>query len=437
MIPRYTTKEYADLWSAETQFRTWYEVEMAAVRAMCESKQIPQYAIAELEASGIGERIDPARIAEIERETRHDVIAFLTHMEELAGDHARWMHVGMTSSDVVDTGLALLLTRAVDGILRRVGDVRHELARLARRHAESPMMGRTHGMYAEPTTFGAVVAGHLQEFTRCEERLRTAREEVRFGKMSGAVGNFAHGRPETEARAMELLGLKAEPVSTQVVPRDRHAALASACTLCAAAVERLATTVRHLSRTEVAEVMEGFAPGQKGSSAMPHKRNPIASENLCGCARLMRGYADAIHQDVALWHERDISHSAVERVALADATTLLAYMLERTESMVAHLVVDSGRMLERVRSTTLWGSEGVLLALVRAGVRRQEAYVWVQACAMAALSRDPAGSGFSDEVLSHPEISQHVRADELRRCFDLRHQVRHAPWIVDVACRDA
>lgn len=435
MIPRYLPKDFEKLWSAETQYQTWYRVEMAACRAMQEEGLIPPYAVMELEASGIDMRIEVSRVEEIEKETRHDVIAFLRHMEDLAGDHSRWMHVGMTSSDLVDTSLAILLCQASDMLDVRMGALLKSLAALARKHANTLTIGRSHGMHAEPTTFGLVLAGHLEELKRGRTRLRQAREEISVGKLSGAVGNYAHGSPLVELRAMGELGLRPEPVSTQVVARDRHAAFAATVSLVGSGIERLAQNIRHLSRSEVGEVSESFSKGQKGSSAMPHKRNPIACENLCGCARLLRGYSLSVQEDVPLWHERDISHSAVERVALADSTSLLGYMLDRMKSIVEGLVVHVDVMAHRVVSTNVWASEAVLLALVAAGVRRQEAYGWVQECALGALDANPSGSTFAHRVSVHPLISDALSPAVLTRCFDSVRQVRHAPAAVEASCR--
>ncbi len=356
--------------------------------------------------------LEPDRIAAIERTVKHDVIAFLTHVEELAGSEARWLHRGMTSSDVLDSSLAVLLVRAADLLLTRLDALVDALARRADEHRKTPMIGRSHGMHAEPTTFGVALAGHLAEMKRGRARLRVARVEVAVGKIAGAVGTYAHLSPAIEARALSALGLAPETVATQIVPRDRHAAFFTALAVVAAGVERLATNVRHWQRTEVAEAEERFTQGQKGSSAMPHKRNPIVSENLCGLARIVRAAALPALEDVALWHERDISHSSVERMIAPDATTTLGYMLERAAALVSGLVIyPEGLRRNLDRSGELYFSEAVLLSLVQHGRPRQAAYAIVQRCAMAAL----AGEGRFRDLLgadaeAHPRSSPRARS---------------------------
>jgi adenylosuccinate lyase len=377
--------------------------------------------------------LDPSRIDEIEKTTRHDVIAFLTHVEELAGAEARWLHRGMTSSDVLDTSFALLLVRATDAILARLGKLVEALDRRAVEHAKTPMIGRSHGIHAEPITFGVALAGHLAEMKRARVRLGVARAEIAVGKVSGAVGTYAHLSPSIEARTLGALGLSPETVSTQVVARDRHAAYFSTLAVVAAGIERLATNVRHWQRTEVAEAEERFTAGQKGSSAMPHKRNPISSENLCGLARMVRAYAAPALEDVALWHERDISHSSAERMIAPDATTTLAFMLERATSLVDGLVVYPENLRKNLERTDgLFFSEAILLRLVDKGLARQDAYVIVQKSAMKAI----AGQGtFRQNLEGDADVARHLSAGDIAEAFNLEHALRHAEAIVARARR--
>ena len=429
MIPRYTPTAFAALWSSETRYAVWLDVELAACEAMEAEGLVPVGVARALRDKDL--RLDPARIEDIERTVKHDVIAFLTHVEELAGKEARWLHRGMTSSDVLDTSLAVLLVRAADLLLERLDGLVVALSRRADEHRRTPMIGRSHGMHAEPITFGLALAGHLAEMKRGRTRLREARSEIAVGKISGAVGTYAHLSPTIEAKALAALGLQPETVATQVVPRDRHAAFFNALALVAAGIERLATNVRHWQRTEVAEAEERFTEGQKGSSAMPHKRNPILSENLCGLARIVRAAAMPALEDVVLWHERDISHSSVERMIAPDATTTLGFMLERTTSLVEGLVVREENLRKNLAlSGNLFFSEAVLLALVSYGLRRQEAYVLVQRNAMKAL----AGEGsFRDLLAVDPDVHARLSAAELDRCFDLEHALAHVGGIIDRA----
>jgi adenylosuccinate lyase len=429
MIPRYTPSDFGELWSEATKYATWLEVELAACDAMEEEGLVPQGTAAAIRKKKLS--LDPARIDTLERTVRHDVIAFLTHVEELAGTDARWLHRGMTSSDVLDTSFALLLVRASDRLAARLDRLIDALARRADEHRATPMIGRSHGMHAEPITFGVALAGHLAEMKRGRARLLAARDEIAVGKIAGAVGTYAHLSPALEQRTLAALGLRPETVATQVVPRDRHALLFATLGVIAAGIERLATNVRHWQRTEVAEAEERFAKGQKGSSAMPHKRNPIASENLCGLARVVRAAVTPALEDVALWHERDISHSSVERMIAPDATTTLAYMLDRATDLVAGLVVYPETLRHNLeRSGDLFYSEAILLALVEAGRGRQDAYALVQRNAMRAL----AGEGrFRDLLAADPDVAGALDAPTLARCFDLDHALRFASAIVDRA----
>jgi adenylosuccinate lyase len=431
MIPRYTPPEFQKLWSAAARYETWLEVELAACEAMEQEKLVPAGTAGAIRAKKI--KLDPARIDEIERTTRHDVIAFLTHVEELAGAEARWLHRGMTSSDVLDTSFAILLVRATDELGVRLEKLIEALDRRAKEHEKTPMIGRSHGIHAEPITFGVALAGHLAEMKRARTRLAAARAEIAVGKIAGAVGTYAHLSPALEARALGALGLTPETVSTQVVARDRHAAYFSALAVVAAGIERLATNVRHWQRTEVGEAEERFTAGQKGSSAMPHKRNPISSENLCGLARMVRAYALPALENVALWHERDISHSSAERMIAPDATTTLAFMLERSTSLVDGLVVYPANLAKNLeRSDGLFFSEAVLLKLVEKGHARQEAYVLVQRNAMQAIG----GHGsFRQNLEKDPDIARILSAEDIAEAFDLEHALRYAGEIVARARR--
>jgi adenylosuccinate lyase len=429
MIPRYTPRELAALWSPERRYQVWLEVELAACEAMEAKNLVPEGTAARIRAKNL--TLDAVRIEEIERTVKHDVIAFLTHVEELAGGDARWLHRGMTSSDVLDTSFAILLRDATDLLLTRLDALLDALARRAREHVKTPMIGRSHGIFAEPVTFGIVLAGHHAEMRRGRERLARARESIAVGKIAGAVGTYAHVSPEIERAALAALGLAPEIVSTQIVPRDRHAELFCAMALVAAGVERLATNVRHWQRSEVGEAEEAFTVGQKGSSAMPHKRNPILTENLCGLARVVRAACIPALENVALWHERDISHSSAERMIAPDATATLAFMLERSRGVVDGLVVYADRMRENLaRAAELYFSEAVLLALVEAGMARQEAYVLVQRNAMRAWR----GEGrFRDNLAADADVSGKLAREDLDRLFDLDHALRFAPTIVERA----
>jgi adenylosuccinate lyase len=427
MIPRYTPEDFAALWSAKKKFRTWLEVELAACEAMEHAGIVP-IGTAE-KVRPFADQLDPDRIDEIEATTKHDVIAFLTHVEELAGEPARWLHRGMTSSDVLDSSFAMLLVEATDRLLGRMDRFLDALAKRVEEHRATPAIGRSHGIHAEPVTFGLILAGHLAEMGRGRARLRTARDEIAAGKIAGAVGTYAHLTPAIEAEALAKLGLRPESCATQVVARDRHAAFFAALGVVAAGIERLATNVRHWQRTELTEAEEAFTKGQKGSSAMPHKRNPIASENLTGLARVVRAAVTPALENVSLWHERDISHSSVERMFAPDATTTLAFMLDRATRLVEGLVVYPENLLANVNRTGgLWASEGVLLALVDAGLGRQEGYVLVQRNAMKAFH----GQGAFDELLkADPDIRKHLDPAEIDRHFDLGHALAHANTIID------
>ena len=426
MIPRYSRKEMAALWAPETRFRIWFEIEAHACDAQAALGLIPRSA-----ARAVWERgaFEVERIEEIERETRHDVIAFLTNLAEHVGPEARFVHRGMTSSDVLDTCFAVQLTRAADLLDGGIAAVMAALERRAREHRMTPCIGRSHGIHAEPTTFGLKLAGHYAEFARNRARLATARAEVATCAISGAVGTFANIDPRVEAHVAEKLGLAVEPVSTQIVPRDRHAAFFAALALAASAVERLATEIRHLQRTELREAEEYFAPGQKGSSAMPHKRNPVLTENLTGLARIVRSHLAPALENVVLWHERDISHSSVERTIAPDATVTLDFALARLAGVVERLVVYPGRMRENLDALGgLVHSQRVLLALAEAGLSREDAYAAVQRNAMRVWQD---GGDFLALLRGDEEVTRHLTDDGLAALFDLDYHLAHVDTIFE------
>jgi adenylosuccinate lyase len=383
MIPRYSRPEMAAIWSPETRFRIWFEIEAHAADAMAELGTIPKEAAATIWAKGKKAKFDIARIEEIEREVKHDVLAFTTHLAEIIGPQARFVHQGMTSSDVLDTCFNVQLMRAADILIADVEQLNAVLERRAREHKLTPTIGRSHGMHAEPTTFGLKLAYAYAEFARARERLQSARREVATGAISGAVGTFAHIDPRVEAYVAKKMGLAVEPISTQIIPRDRHAMYFATLGVVAASIERLATEIRNLQRSEILEVEEYFSPGQKGSSAMPHKRNPVLSENLVGLARVVRGYVTPALEDVTVWHERDISHSSVERVIGPDATVTLDFALARLCGIVDQLIVYPDNMRRNIdRLGGLIHSQRVLLALTQKGATREDAYALVQRNAM-------------------------------------------------------
>jgi adenylosuccinate lyase len=426
MVPRYTRPEMEAIWAPANRYRIWFEIEALAAEGMAEIGAIPASAARNIRAKG-GAKVkaisqaDIDRIDAIERETRHDVIAFLTWLAEAIGEDSRFVHQGMTSSDVLDTCLSVQMTQAADLLLKDMDAVLAALKARAIEHKHTLTIGRSHGIHAEPTTFGLKLAGHYAEFARGRARLAAARDEVAVAAVSGAVGTFAHLDPRVEEYVAEKLGLHAEPVSTQVIPRDRHAAFFCALGLIASGVERLATEVRHLQRSEVREAEEFFHPGQKGSSAMPHKRNPVLSENLTGLARIVRGVVVPALENVTLWHERDISHSSVERVIGPDATIALDFALVRLAGMMQRLLVYPERMLANLES--LGGvvhSGEVLLALTRSGISREDAYRIVQRCAMETWAKlgTPEGRPFRANLEADPEVAMRVPAKELDAAMD-------------------
>ena len=429
MIPRYSRPEMAALWSPETRYRIWFEIEAHAADAMADLGVIPKESAEAIWRLGGEASFDADRIDEIERTTKHDVIAFLTHVSEIVGPEARFLHQGMTSSDVLDTCLSVQLSRAADMLIEDVDLVLKAIKRRALEHKLTPTVGRSHGIHAEPTTFGLKLAGYYAEFQRAKERLAMARFEVATCAISGAVGTFANVDPTVEAHVAEKMHLTVEPVSTQVIPRDRHAAYFAALAVVAASVERLATEIRHLQRTEVLEAEEAFDPGQKGSSAMPHKRNPVLTENLTGLARLVRSAVVPALENVALWHERDISHSSVERGIGPDATVHLDFALRRLAGVVDRLTIYPENMQKNLdRLGGLVHSQRVLLALTQKGVGREDAYAAVQRNAMKVWR----GEGkFIDFLKADPEVRPHLTDAELQSLFDLAYHFKHVDTVFD------
>jgi adenylosuccinate lyase len=418
MIPRYARPEMATLWTDESRYGIWLEIETLALEGMALYGHAPPEAATAYRAKG---RFETARVDAIEREVKHDVIAFLTNVAEHVGDEARFAHQGMTSSDVLDTCLAVQLCRASDMLLTGVDRVLAALKTRAQEHKTTACIGRSHGIHAEPTTFGLKLAGHYAEFARCRKRLESAREEIATCAISGAIGTFANIDPRIEAYVAEKLGLQVEPVSTQVIPRDRHAMFFATLGVVASAIERLATEVRNLQRTEVLEAEEYFEEGQKGSSAMPHKRNPILTENLCGLARLVRSAVYPALENVALWHERDISHSSVERGIGPDATIHLDFALHRLAGVLEKLAVYPEAMAANLALLGgLHNSQRVLLALTRAGKSREDAYRLVQRNAMAVwrMPAPRAGDALLAQLRSDPEVTEALSPEVLAGCFD-------------------
>ena len=426
MIPRYSRPAMAGLFEDAARYRTWLEVELAVCEAMERRGDVPAGATARIRGSA---RIDPARIDELEETLRHDVIAFLTQVGETAGPDARFLHLGMTSSDLVDTALALTLVRASDLLLAETEALRDTTRSLALRHKETVMVGRTHGIHAEPITFGLKILVWYEELGRALVRLRAARAAIAAGKLSGAVGTHAHLSPDLEEEVLAALGLRAEPAATQVVQRDRHAELLAALAILGASVEKMALEIRHLQRTEVLEAEEPFREGQKGSSAMPHKRNPVNCERICGLARILRANAHAGMENVALWHERDISHSSVERVIFPDSFLVADFIVSQMRDVLAGLHVYPERMranLERTRGLVY--SQRVLLALTTAGLSREDAYAIVQKHAMAAWKEEP---DLKARLIADPAVTAVLPRAKVEACFDPKHFVRHVNQIFD------
>ena len=421
MIERYTLPEMGNLWTDEYKLKTWLEVEIAVCEAQAELGYIPGEAVEQIKAKA---NFDPKRVLEIEAEVRHDVIAFLTNVNEYVGDVGRYIHLGLTSSDVLDTALALQLVASTNLLLERIEALSQALRYQAQQHRYTAMVGRSHGIHAEPISFGFKLAGWLAEVCRNRERLVRLRESIAVGKISGAVGTYANIDPRVEAIACQRLGLQPDTASTQVVSRDRHAEYVQTLELLAASVERFAVEIRNLQRTDVLEVEEFFSKGQKGSSAMPHKRNPIRSERLTGLARILRGHAVAALENVALWHERDISHSSVERMVLPDSSIIAHFMLVEITDLVKNLLVYPENMS---RNMNLYGgvifSQRVLLALVEKGLSREEAYSIVQSCAHEAWNKP--GGNFHDLIAKDGRVTAKLSPSEIEACFDPQYHLRH------------
>ena len=428
MIPRYARPQMTSIWEPETRFRIWFEIEAHALDAMAELGIVPKEAAAAVWEKGAFE-VD--RIDEIEAEVKHDVIAFLTNVAEHVGPEARFLHQGMTSSDVLDTCLAVQLSRAADILLADLDQLLEAIKRRAFEHKLTPTIGRSHGIHAEPVTFGLKLAQAYAEFDRCRTRLRNALEEIATCAISGAVGTFANVDPRVEAHVAEKMGLKVEPVSTQVIPRDRHAMFFATLGVIASSIERLATEIRHLQRTEVLEAEEYFAPGQKGSSAMPHKRNPVLTENLTGLARMVRAYVTPALENVALWHERDISHSSVERYIGPDATVTLDFALARLTMVVDKLLIYPERMQKNLdRMGGLVHSQRVLLALTQAGASREDSYRLVQRNAMKVWESDGQLS-LLELLKADTEVTALLSSEQIEERFDLGYHLKHVDTIFE------
>jgi adenylosuccinate lyase len=426
-IPRYTRPQMAAIWSPETRFRIWFEIEAHAADAMAEIGLIPKEAAKTIWQKGKAAQFDTARIDEIEREVKHDVVAFLTHLAEIVGPQARFVHQGVTSSDVLDTCLNVQLVRAADLLIADVVALKAALERRARQYKLTPTIGRSHGIHAEPTTFGLKLAVAFAEFARAKQRLELARKEVATCAISGAVGTFAQVDPRVEAYVAEKMGLAVEPISTQIIPRDRHAMYFATLGVVAASAERLATEIRHLQRTEVLEAEEFFSEGQKGSSAMPHKRNPVLSENVVGLARMVRAYVVPALEDVTLWHERDISHSSVERMIGPDATVTLDFALARLTGIIDKLIVYPKNMQKNLDLLGgLVHSQRVLLALTQKGVAREDAYRLVQRNAMKAWAGD---SDLLTLLKADKDVRKHLSEAELEDNFNLDFHFAHVDTI--------
>ncbi len=427
MIPRYSRPEMVAIWEPQTRFRIWFEIEAYACEALAELGVIPKESAKAIWAKGSAAKFDVDKIDEIERVTKHDVIAFLTHLAEFIGPDSRFVHQGMTSSDVLDTCLAVQMQRAADLLIKDVDGLLAALKKRAFEHRMTPTIGRSHGIHAEPVTFGLKLAQAYAEFSRAKQRLIVAREEISTCAISGAVGTFANIDPRVEEYVANKLGLKPEPVSTQVIPRDRHAMFFATLGVVASSIERLATEIRHLQRTEVLEAEEFFSEGQKGSSAMPHKRNPVLTENLTGLARLVRGMAVPAMENVALWHERDISHSSVERMIGPDATVTLDFALVRLTCVIDKLLVYPRNMQKNLdRLGGLVHSQRVLLALTQKGVSREDSYAWVQRNAM------PVWRGEGDFLTllkGDKDVSSKLSDKEIEELFDLGYHTKHVDTI--------
>jgi len=425
LIPRYTRDRMAMIWSDQNRYQKWLDVEVAVCEAWARLGKIPKDALKNIKGKA---NFDIKRIEEIESVTRHDVIAFVTCVGEYVGDDARFIHMGLTSSDVLDTAYALLLRESSDVLVEDIKDLMASIKKLAFKYKDAPMMGRSHGIHAEPTTFGLKLAVWYSEMERALDRMYAARDVISYGKISGAVGTFAHTPPDVEEYVCKKLGIKPAPVSTQIIQRDRHAQFFTTLAIIASSIEKFATEIRHLQRTEVLEVMEPFAKGQKGSSAMPHKKNPVLSENITGLARLLRGYALSAMEDIALWHERDISHSSVERVIGPDATSLIDFALNRFKGIMDGLSVYPENMKKNIDLTKgLWHSGRVLLALVEEGIQRDEAYVWVQRNALAVWE---GNASFKDLIERDKDITAVLSQERIDSLFEISQYLAYVDTIM-------
>lgn len=424
MIPRYTRPEMAEIWEPENKFRKWLQVEIAACEAWAGLGEIPKKSLNAIREKA---RFDVTRIDELEKTVKHDVIAFLTSVAENVGTDARFIHKGLTSSDILDTSLAVLMRESADLIINDIKELMAVVKASAYKYKDTPQMGRSHGVHAEPVSFGLKFALWYDEMKRNRARMKTAREIISYGKLSGAVGTFSNVPPSIEKYVCKKLGLKPDAVSTQIVQRDRHAEFMNTLALIAGSVEKIALEIRHLQRTEVLEVEEPFEKGQKGSSAMPHKRNPVGCENLCGLARVVRSNAMAAMENIPLWHERDISHSSVERIIIPDSTILVDYMLIRLKGILQGLYVYPEKMLENInKSYGLYNSQSVLLKLIEKGISRENAYRLVQKNAMQ-IWKD--GKGFKELLKKDKEIKKYLSSGEIEKLFDLSYYLRNVNYI--------
>lgn len=427
MIPRYSRPEMVSIWSAETKYRIWFEIEAYACMALAKLGVIPEEAAKTIWEKGNKAKFDVSEIEKIEAVTKHDVIAFLTHLAQFIGPDSRFVHQGMTSSDVLDTTLNVQLMRASDILIKDMDGLLAALKKRAFEYKDTVMIGRSHGIHAEPTTFGLKLAFAYAEFSRCRARLVAAKDEISTCAISGAVGTFANIDPRVEAYVAKKLGMRPEPISTQIIPRDRHAMFFATLGVVASSIERLSIEIRHLQRTEVLEAEEYFSPGQKGSSAMPHKRNPVLTENLTGLSRMIRSFALPAMEDVALWHERDISHSSVERFIGPDATITLDFALARLTSVIDKLLVYPENMLKNLNKFHgLVNSQRVLLALTQKGVSREDAYRIVQRNAMQVWEH---GKDFLEQLLADPDVRNVLSEEEIREKFDLGYHTKHVDTI--------
>lgn len=427
MIPRYSRPEMVSIWSAETKYRIWFEIEAYACMALAKLGVIPEEAAKTIWEKGNKAKFDVSEIEKIEAVTKHDVIAFLTHLAQFIGPDSRFVHQGMTSSDVLDTTLNVQLMRASDILIKDMDGLLAALKKRAFEYKDTVMIGRSHGIHAEPTTFGLKLAFAYAEFSRCRARLVAAKDEISTCAISGAVGTFANIDPRVEAYVAKKLGMRPEPISTQIIPRDRHAMFFATLGVVASSIERLSIEIRHLQRTEVLEAEEYFSPGQKGSSAMPHKRNPVLTENLTGLSRMIRSFAVPAMEDIALWHERDISHSSVERFIGPDATITLDFALARLTSVIDKLLVYPENMLKNLNKFHgLVNSQRVLLALTQKGVSREDAYRIVQRNAMQVWEH---GKDFLEQLLADPDVRNVLSEEEIREKFDLGYHTKHVDTI--------